>query len=292
MLSALFGMFSWAWLLAFALSSSNSWAQQVQCVTRHDHQTTGGGWFFSPNPASCGPQCQNIQNKQCRMNCIPTAPADSSFGENLNPGMLVEQRAGKLLVRAVIPASPAARAGIQKGDEITSINGIAPGTSCKLTTWSSRESAGRSVVTIQRPGVTEKLELALLPIQELARRLWTGSEPREVLGDLFSFGMTWNVGVNEIQITGLLQGGAAARSGLVLGDRIVSIDSQPANSALISLLPRDRRQMIKLGVIRDGKTREISVEPASLIESLSAFANDAPETSVTLPIIASTNPVE
>jgi len=223
-----------------------------------------------------------------------TAPVGVGLDAALSPGLLVEQRGGKLLVQGVVPGSSADEAGVLKGDEIAAINGLVPGRSCSLTTWSSRESATASVVTLRRDGATKNIALSLRPMREFAARLWIPSPINVPLGDEFSLGMTWDVGANDIRVAALLHGGAAARSGLLVGDRIVSIDSRPAigRAVLASLQARDRRFAVKLGVVRDGSVNEIAVESASFLDALSAFSGSAAPKSARLRVTASTGLLE
>jgi len=281
--------------LVFAIGRSEAIAQ-IECVKCHDGNGASEGWKESPDLTVCGLQCQNIKDKACQMDCVnaDTVPAGPGFDSALNPGLLIEQRGGKLLVLSVIPESPAAQAGIRSGDEITSVNGTLPGRSCTLTTWRSRDSAAVSVITLRREGVARKVELALLPMRQFEARLWTGAQPRDAVADQFSVGLTWEADANAIRVTGLLLGGAAARAGVALGDRIVSIDSRGAadESALADLQPRDRRYAVKLGVIRKGRVNEISVESTSLIEALSAVSSSETRASAGLSVVAQTGSLE
>ena len=280
--------------LILTAGSDAGLAQNIQCLTCHDFIASSEGWFQSPDPGLCGTDCQNIRDKACRSNCIVTAPVGVGFDAALNPGLLVEQRGGKLLVQGVVPGSSADEAGVLIGDEIAAINGSIPGRSCSLTTWSSRESATASVVTLRRDGATKNIALTLQPMREFAALLWRPSQINVPLGDEFSLGMTWDVGANDIRVAALLQGGAAARSGLLVGDRIVSIDARPAigGSAIARLQARECRFAVKLGVLRDGSVNEIAVASASLLDALSAFSGSAAPESAHLRVTASAGHLE
>jgi predicted metalloprotease with PDZ domain len=247
----------------------------AQCVTCHDFDTQNGGWTASPNPAICGPDCSIYKDKACEPNCSPTVSVN--FEDSLNPGLLVEQRKGRLLVKTVIPDSPAAEAGLRRGDEILSVNGIAPGRSCVFSTWSSRDLASISKVTVERDRRKLQVQLKLLPVYELARNLWLGTPSAASKGGRYSLGLALESGDGYFRVTGLLQGGPAAKSGLIVGDRIVSINSHQVSEAQAfdSLKPADGRFGVILGVIRNGAVRAISVDSVSLVDALSGVSESA-----------------
>ena len=279
--------FSAEFLVACLLAFASAIRGYAQCVTCHDLSTSSVGWGTSPDPALCGPQCSNLKDKACQENCNPALDATATFDNSLNPRLLVEQHGGKLLVKAVIPGSPAAKADIRRGDEISSVNGIVPGRSCKLTTWASRES-NISALTLRRNGVKTTVELILVPIYQLARALWTGVSPNTSLASEYSLGFTWEAGSGYLQITGLLVGSAAAKSGLVVGDRIVFINSRPAlnDDSLNKIRPSESHYGVRLDVIRNGKAKTVTVQSTSLLDVLSTVSESDVLKAAQLPVLA------
>jgi predicted metalloprotease with PDZ domain len=270
-LRTIFLLFALFWALHaignYALCQSSS-----PCVKCHDTIATSSGWLQSP--IGCGTSCQS-DRPECSSDCSKTEDAlGGGLAEALSPGILIEQRAGKLMVAGVIASSPAERAGVQAGDEVAQVNGISPGTACTLTGWGSKEGPNTTRLTLLHNGVSRNLALALRPVHELVAQLWGADmEDRGIpRSGEFSLGMSWISDEQEIRVTGLLRGGAASKSGLQLGDRVVTIDGLPSRSstAQARLQAADHRFSCVLGVLRQGSIVEVRLASASLLEALRA----------------------
>jgi uncharacterized iron-regulated protein len=92
---------------------------------------------------------------------IPLLPADFIWwvpyqdleADKVRLGVGIDDRGNGLIVQSIAPGSPAARAGILVGDEITSIAGQPAANMTALVYWVSRQARGAAVtVTIRRDG--------------------------------------------------------------------------------------------------------------------------------------------
>ena len=133
---------------------------QTTCYSCHDF-TTGTGWSPSPS-ASCG--VGNCNSADCsETNC---GGADRiPWSENLHPGIVLEQKAGRLLVKAVAARSPAEEAGIIAGDEIVTLNGMEPGFGCSRRSWDFERTPGFAILSIRRHSTVQVRQIRLAPYE-------------------------------------------------------------------------------------------------------------------------------
>jgi serine protease Do len=202
---------------------------------------------------------------------------------------LGEQRGA--IVSDTVPGGPSARAGLQPGDIVISVNGVAVGTSSELTREVAKASAGDTLRleiirgdarrTIQvrsgvrpnerelaandngggpttprgqspgQPANPEVLGMTLAPIDDAARR---------------SFGIAADV--RGVVVTAIASSSDAARKGLRRGDVIVRANSRTMAAAgdLVAEVGAARkagRPSVLLGVSRDGRTLfvPLDIEP-------------------------------
>ncbi len=150
--------------------------------------------------------------------------------------------AGGALVSALQPNSPAAKAGIEAGDVITSVNGqavkdsrdlarriatIAPGTSVRLGVFRSGKEKTVTLILGELPSTTAKAkpEKQMTPSERLGLTLAPASS---VTG----------AGSQGVVITDISPNSHAAESGLRTGDVIIEIGRQAVNA------PADVRKMV------------------------------------------------
>lgn len=201
---------------------------------------------------------------------------------------LGEQRGA--IVSDTVPGGPSARAGLQPGDIVISVNGVAVGTSSELTREVAKASAGDTLRleiirgdarrTIQvrsgvrpnerelaandngggpatprgqspgQPANPEVLGMTLAPIDDAARR---------------SFGIAADV--RGVVVTAIASSSDAARKGLRRGDVIVRANSRTMAAAgdLVAEVDAARkagRPSVLLGVSRDGRTLFVPLDIA------------------------------
>jgi serine protease Do len=150
-------------------------------------------------------------------------------------------------VAEVTPGSPAAKAGLKKGDVIVKLNGEAVKASADVVDYVSARAIGAPVtVTVFRDGATKELgtKLAEAPSDD---------EPSAAAGPLGLSLQTLTPKLAEslglpretkgAAVAEVASGSAAERAGLEPGDVILDIDRKPVHSAdeAISALRSDRR---------------------------------------------------
>ncbi len=147
--------------------------------------------------------------------------------------------------------SPAFKAGLKAGDVVTKIDGtiVEDWSEFKHTlitgTGRSKGGAPRSVFTVRRD--SEILDIELFPILATDERMrMIGVQPAETL-----------------TLGNVLENSPAARAGLMPGDQILSIDSQPIMTfyALNQYLQSDHENIMALTIIRAGRTLTYSIKP-------------------------------
>ncbi|NOX76007.1 MAG: sigma E protease regulator RseP [Gammaproteobacteria bacterium] len=163
----------------------------------------------------------------------------------------------KPIIGEVLPESPAAVAGFQTGDQITSINGhLTP-------TWSTAritlldetlDADSVSVVVRGKDGQAQTLTLSVadIPAEKKQKNLFShlGLAPARpllpaVLGELKA-------------------GGAAEQAGLRSGDQVLSANGEPLADwmALVDVVRKNPGNSLQLEVERDGAVLNIGVTPA------------------------------
>ncbi len=186
------------------------------------------------------------------------------------------------IVSDTVPGGPSAKAGLQAGDIIISVNGVDVDTSSELTREVAKATAG-DVLRLQviRDGSRRTVEVrsGVRPTEsELAANdNGPGGSPRpgqapaqpnnpEVLGMALAplddaarrtFGVPANV--RGVVITALQSSSDAARKGLRRGDVIVRANSRTVNAASdlaaeVDAARKAGRPSVLIGVNRDGRT--------------------------------------
>lgn len=145
----------------------------------------------------------------------------------------------------VKPGSPAAEAGIQRGDKIVKIDGI------ENPTWEQLEpriwlSPNQPVqVTVQRG--SQEFERTIVPkpitTSEVGSAGWFPSDPV-------------TVGILEPDMP-------AAKAGIEKGDRVIAIDGKPIPhiEAMIEELQETKDRPIELTILRDGRQFDVRLTP-------------------------------
>ena len=126
----------------------------------------------------------------------------------------------RALLASPSAGSPAAVAGVQAGDLVTAVDGVAV-RSWQDLRWRLLDDSGRAdaTLTVERPdGSTET---RMLSLSTLASADWEG-DFMSVLGIAADLGPP--------MIDQVIEGKPAARAGLKTGDRIVAIDGVPVSS--------------------------------------------------------------
>lgn len=166
---------------------------------------------------------------------------------------MIGTEAVKPVVGDVLPASPAAAAGLRRGDEILRVGDRATGDTEELQiALLSRFSGGGAVpLTVRRGGV------------QLALRLSYGgdrlalTEPGRLLPGLGFDLASWTA---TATVRTVPAGSAGARAGLEPGDRLVDIDGRTlANSdAFVAAVSAAAGRKVDIGVLRAGAKLELA----------------------------------
>ena len=148
-------------------------------------------------------------------------------------------RTGGAVVAQVSPRSPAAKAGIQVGDVITSLDGDKVDTSAQLRNAIGGKMPGTDVhVTLLRDGKEQTITASLDPLVEKQKQAALDPQAAHEKDTAPLFGITPGLapgrGIRSdaggVYVTKVDVGSAAAHAGLEEGDVIVSANRVPLNS--------------------------------------------------------------
>jgi C-terminal processing protease CtpA/Prc len=200
--------------------------------------------------------------------CNTCLRAKAPFLESSSPGIVLEQRAGKLLVRSVIDNSPAQRAGVQIGDELTALNGrTAGGYSCNVV-WSKDYQP--AVITLRRGSERINLRVSTVPLTTLIGSVDLVYASDEisipfVLEAPFTFGFRWEEHPGYLQVAQILTGSPAEHAGLKVGDKIVSVNGANATDASV-LRDGDMPKEVIIETIGGVARKQINLQSRGIAE--------------------------
>jgi S1-C subfamily serine protease len=187
----------------------------------------------------------------------------SQFARNRGRlGISLNEAEGALSVRQVMQNTAAARAGLQAGDEILSVNGqdIANVNQLRSQLDSAMQGDGTANIKIRRNGQVQNVTANLGAQTHTAARI--GTQLADIGADattetvLNTYLGTQLGGQNGLTIQGVQQGGLAALANLTGGDEILAVGGQQASrenfqSLLLADLLDDGQASIRIR--RDGK---------------------------------------
>lgn len=169
-----------------------------------------------------------------------------------------------VLVASVAAGSPAAKAGIVRGDIILKLDGTAVNSVAELSTALSDKKADDQVTVTVRHGDAEReLDVTLV---EQNGRAYLGIVPCGTgMGMMPQDHMTWNQSaLKGAVIVELVNDGPAASAGLKVGDRIMSVDGTAVDADhtlpdLIGALKPGDKVTLAVASGTDETTRDVSV---------------------------------
>jgi predicted metalloprotease with PDZ domain len=208
----------------------------------------------------------------CEIVCaLPSARTEA---KKFMPGFFVEQKAGRIIVSGVLPNSPAAIAGIKKGDELLGIDNSHIPFDNVDSDW---QEAGWHTVRFRRgkaiftEGIrTESVQNILADLPALSNPIHLASFSREQNSFKiapFLSGMLVRADGAEFVVAAVLMNSPAERAGIKPGDRLRANDGETATSLQYS----NERRSLKLSLGTNGR-RQISLRFASLPELLQSAA--------------------
>jgi len=157
------GIVAVAWLV----SAPGAHAQPL-CTSCNDF-SAWNGWTSSP------PCFGNCSDPHCpKKDCFSAVPP-ADLAAALHPGIVTEQRGGRLYVAGLLNTSPAGRSGIRPGDELVSLNGAQVGRSFVDGAWEGRETPGVARIAVRRSGRDVAMDIKLQPLGEIVRNALAAS---------------------------------------------------------------------------------------------------------------------
>ena len=176
---------------------------------------------------------------------IRPAPAKSE-GLTGYLGAAFEARNGGVLVSAISANSPAEKSGLQKGDLVASLGGKALKTTDDVRDLIQSHAPGDSIpIKVTRGGETKSFTVALDAV----------SRPR-ILGDRAILGLRTAAASDRagLEIASITPDKPAAKAGLRLGDRIMSVDREEvgeAKSVADVLLEKKPGDIVSVSYVRN-----------------------------------------
>ena len=178
----------------------------------------------------------------------------SRSGQTGYLGVAVERDVqGRLVVEEVQPDSPAARAGLKKGDVVTHVGDHSVRTASAFREW------------LQTYGAGDAVKIGLLRQEKpvaVSATLVAVSRPMKVSGQRVYLGVQFGEAKEGegVLIDQVSTGSPAADAGLKKGDHILKIDgtATPQSSRLLDVLSEKKPgDVVTLSVRRDGKDVEL-----------------------------------
>ncbi|HXT40451.1 MAG TPA: trypsin-like peptidase domain-containing protein [Candidatus Angelobacter sp.] len=175
---------------------------------------------------------------------IPEVIRSVWFGAGIKSGVC------PLAVTDVEPGSPAAKAGLQKGDEITQVNGRTPGSFIQCIELISASSDHEAILAVRRNGERKDIRVRMVPLSQLVRQKLGASVQeldKDELAESFGFHRGEGLLVADVE-----QGGPAARAELQRGYLITAIDGRATTdllSAASALMGKKRDERVALSVV-------------------------------------------
>ena len=175
---------------------------------------------------------------------IPEVARSAWFGARIKSGPY------PLTVTEVEPDSPAAMAGMQKGDVVAQVNGRTPRDFIQCTEFISDSPNREAALSVHRNGERRSLTVRMIPLTHLVRQK-IGASVQELdkdeLAESFGFHRREGLLISDVE-----QGGPAARAELQRGCLITAMDGQ-ATADLVSaagvLVGKRKGDRVELNVV-------------------------------------------
>ena len=154
-----------------------------------------------------------------------------------------------MLVTAVYPESPAARAGLRENDQVLQLNGQTPTGIISFNRCLAKTANEENHLVVSRGGQRLAVSVRLLPLADLFRRK-LGLTLREIDAQTAA-----RVGLREgqaLQVEEVERDGPAARAGLQKGHLLTSLDGQTAakiRSAADLVLEKKKGDAVQVRVV-------------------------------------------
>jgi|UPI0007845B22 regulator of sigma E protease len=154
-------------------------------------------------------------------------------------------------IEALVPTSPAAKAGMEVGDRVVKVNGKDISTKSELLDAVAKSNGESITLEVSRDGRMKTLTVAPAPIPGAAA---DGEES------------AYTIGVEEIPplVTAVMHGSPASAAGFQPGDRVVTIEGQPIYtwSQMTTLVKEHPDRPLRVEVLRNGQRVALTVTPS------------------------------
>ncbi len=195
-----------------------------------------------------------------------TAEAEAQGGPGFL-GVRISTVDGAVVVDSVLSGSPAERSGIQAGDVITEVNGVAVTEAAEVSIAVSTLVAGDTVeLTLTRGDETISVSAVLAAANDFAT---AGGGPFRRFDQfmLEGLGLSYDPDSQTLTINELSEDSALYAAGLRAGDQITAVDGQPLDPAALMghLAEVGQDSSLTLTVLREGETLEVTVPVADLM---------------------------
>jgi regulator of sigma E protease len=155
-------------------------------------------------------------------------------------------------VEAIVPGSPADRAGMQIGDRVIKVNGRDISTRTELFDAVTKSGGTALTLDVLRDG--RQTALAVAPMAAPGHSP-TPEDPGYYLG----------IEESPALVTSVIHGSPAAQAGMQPGDRVVSIEGQPIYTwpQMTGIVKDHPGKPLQLELLRDGRRMSLTVTPAT-----------------------------
>lgn len=155
-------------------------------------------------------------------------------------------------VEALVPGSPAAKAGMEIGDRITKVNGKDISTKTELLDAVAKSNGQPIALEVRRAGQTKPLTVIPVPAPGDTA---PGEEP------------AYTIGVEETPplVTSVMHGSPAAAAGFQPGDRVVSMEGEPIYTwaQMTTHVKEHPQKPLRVDVLRNGQRVPLTVTPTA-----------------------------
>ncbi len=202
---------------------------------------------------------------------VETQPVTASIA----PGLGLKPDARGALVAAVAPDSPAAKAGVQPGDVLQTVDGSAVGTPHELALRIAGVAPGKTAeLGLLRDGQATTLKVAVGAMPE-ERESADASGPARGEGGIgvalaplspeLREQMELPAGAKGAVVAGVRPGSRAAQAGLREGDLVVGVGAKPVTgpSEAVAAIRGSGGKGVALRILRDGQARFVAVPPTA-----------------------------
>ena len=254
-------------------------AKLLACVTCHDFATNDDGYKSSVIDCSAPMNCFRVLK-----------PAEKGYLDTLHPGFFLKREPGSFRVSEALSYSPASRQdAVRRGDRILRINGFTTKFYSEDYGWDAGgANRGSCLLEIERTGDVKQVRVALRTVRSLLNEAWStrysGQRPIQgmnwipapELGGIegaYTAGINWWPRDNFLEISDVLVGSPAHRSGIQVGDRITLIEGRPVVATESEkLLPGPKPTMVRIEVERQDERRVAAIEKIGLSTLLYSIA--------------------